>query len=86
MGRKPVSIPNGLLIFRDLRVRGLWVTRWVENAPPAEVAAVYQDLAGRVAAGKLVQPVDVTFPLTAFRDALVRLESPERAGKVLFAP
>jgi len=86
MGRKPVSIPNGLLIFRDLRIRGLWVTRWVENAPPAEVTAVYQDLAGRVAAGKLVQPVDGTFPLTAFRDALARLEAPERAGKVLFAP
>ena len=86
MGRKPVSLPNGLLIFRDLRVRGLWVTRWVENAPPAEVARVYQDLAGRVAAGRLVQPVDGTFPLAAFRDALVRLEAPERLGKVLFAP
>ena len=86
MGRKPVAIPNSLLIFRDLRVRGLWVTRWVENAPPAEVAAVYQDLASRVAAGKLVQPVDATFPLAAFRDALVRLETPDRAGKVLFAP
>jgi len=86
MGRKPVSIPNGLLIFRDIRIRGLWVTRWVENAPPAEVTAVYQDLASRVAAGKLVQPVDSTFPLAAFRDALVRLEAPERAGKVLFAP
>lgn len=86
MGRKPVSISNSLLIFRDLRIRGLWVTRWVENAPPAEVAAVYQDLAGRVAAGRLVQPVDATFPLAAFRDALVRLEAPDRAGKVLFAP
>ena len=86
MGRKPVSIPNGLLIFRDIRVRGLWVTRWVENAPPAEVTAVYQNLAGRVAAGKLMQPVDGTFPLAGFRDALARLEAPERAGKVLFAP
>jgi hypothetical protein len=36
MGRKPLTLPNGLLIFRDIRVRGLWVTRWVENAPTAE--------------------------------------------------
>jgi NADPH:quinone reductase-like Zn-dependent oxidoreductase len=86
MGRKPVSVPNGLLIFRDLRVRGLWVTRWVENAPPTEIARVYQDLAGRVAAGRLVQPVDGTFPLADFRAALVRLEAAERSGKVLFAP
>ena len=86
MGRKPLTLPNGPLIFRDLRVRGLWLTRWVENAPAAEVAAVYQNLAGRVAAGKLAQPVDGTFPLAAFRDALVRLDVPQRAGKVLFVP
>lgn len=86
MGRKPLTLPNGLLIFRDIRVRGLWVTRWVENAPADEVAAVYQDLASRVAAGRLLQPVDGTFPLEAFQDALLRLEAPERAGKVLFAP
>lgn len=84
MGRKPLTMPNGLIIFRDIRVRGLWVTRWVENAPPVEVSAVYQGLARRVAEGKLVQPVDMTFPLAAYQDALLRLESPERTGKVLF--
>jgi mitochondrial enoyl-[acyl-carrier protein] reductase / trans-2-enoyl-CoA reductase len=86
MGRKPLTLPNGLLIFRDIRVRGLWVTRWVENAPAEEVDAVYQELARRVAEGRLVQPVDATFPLEAFQDALLRLDAPERAGKVLFAP
>jgi len=86
MGRKPLTLPNGLVIFRDLRVRGLWVTRWVENAPADEVAAVYQNLAGRVAAGTLVQPVDGSFPLAEYQAALLRLESPERAGKVWFAP
>ena len=51
MGRKPLTIPNGLLIFRDIRVRGLWVTRWTEATPADEVNAVYQNLAARVAAG-----------------------------------
>ncbi|MES2659655.1 MAG: 2-enoyl thioester reductase domain-containing protein [Verrucomicrobiota bacterium] len=86
MGRKPVTIPNGLLIFRDIQVRGLWVSRWIENAPKDEVAAVYENLAARVAAGKLVQMVDSTFPLEAFQDALARLDAPERSGKVLFVP
>ncbi|NJM36609.1 MAG: zinc-binding dehydrogenase [Akkermansiaceae bacterium] len=31
MGRKPVTVPNGLLIFRDIQIRGLWVSRWIEN-------------------------------------------------------
>ena len=84
MGRKPITVPNGLLIFRDIRVRGLWVTRWVENAPAEEVLSVYQELASEVAAGKLVQPVDATFQLGAYREALARLDAPDRQGKVLF--
>lgn len=86
MARKPVTVPNGLLIFRDIRVRGLWVTRWLENSTAAEVQSLYQDLAERVAAGRLIQPVDGLFPLAGFQDALARLEAPERSGKVLFGP
>ena len=86
MGRKPLTIPNGLLIFRNIQVRGLWVSRWLESAPMDEVQAVYEDLAGRLLGGKLVQPVDSTYPLEAFREALARLEAPDRSGKVLFVP
>jgi trans-2-enoyl-CoA reductase len=86
MGRKPVTIPNGLLIFRDIRVRGLWVSRWIENAPREEVQAVYEELAARAAGRKLVQRVDSTFPLEDFGAALARLESIDRDGKVLLVP
>lgn len=86
MGRKPLTIPNGLLIFRDIQVRGLWVSRWIENSPIEEVRAIYENLAARIVAGKLLQPVDSTFPLEQFQAALARLEAPERSGKVLFVP
>lgn len=86
MGRKPVTIPNGLLIFRDIQVRGLWVSRWIERAPTDEVHGVYENLAARVAAGKLVQPVDSTFPLEKFQEALARLDAPDRSGKVQLVP
>jgi NADPH:quinone reductase-like Zn-dependent oxidoreductase len=86
MGRKPVTIPNGLLIFRDIRIRGLWVTRWVENAAVDELEATYGKLAARVAAGRLLQPVDGSHPLTDIHAAIARLDAPNRAGKVLLAP
>ena len=86
MGRKPVTIPNGLLIFRDIRVRGFWLTRWAENAPDEEVRGVYSELASRIAAGKLSQPVDSTHALGEFLAALERLESSGRSGKVLLVP
>lgn len=86
MGRRPLTVPNGPLIFRDIRLQGLWVTRWLETAGRQEVEAVYRSLAERVAAGKLHQPVDTTFPFENFAEALARLEAPERNGKVLFVP
>lgn len=84
MGRKPITLPNGLLIFRDIRIRGLWVTRWIESASPAEIHAVYQNLAARAASGSLLQPIDQCFPIHCWNEALARLEAPDRNGKVLF--
>ena len=86
MGKKPLTVPNGMLIFRDIQLRGLWVSRWIENAPTEEVRNVYENLATRVVAGKIVQTVDSTYPLESFQKALARLEAPERSGKVLFLP
>lgn len=84
MARKPLTVPNGLLIFNDLRIRGLWVTKWMENAPKAEVEAVYAALADRIISGSLKQEVDSTFALSSFREALSRLDVGTRHGKVLF--
>lgn len=86
MAKRPLTVPNGLLIFRDLQLRGLWVTRWIEHAPAAEVRAVYTDLAARVAAGSLIQPVDSIHPLPNYPAAFARLTAPDRAGKVLLVP
>ncbi|OYV07613.1 MAG: alcohol dehydrogenase [Verrucomicrobiales bacterium VVV1] len=86
MGRRPLTIPNGLLIFKDLQFRGLWVSRWIENAPRAEVAEVYGFLASEVAAGRLQQPVDSTFALEDFTEAITRSMQSGRDGKVLFVP
>lgn len=86
MGRKPVTIPNGLLIFRDIQVRGLWVSRWIENAPIDEIRSTYDHLAELVVSGKIVQSVDSTYPLESFTQALARLEAPDRSGKILFTP
>ncbi len=86
MARKPVIVPNGLLIFRGIKVCGLWITKWIENAALEEVRVMYADLAERVVGGRLLQAVDSTFSLENFQAALARLEAPDRDGKVLFVP
>jgi trans-2-enoyl-CoA reductase len=40
MSLQPVKVPNGFLIFKDIRLRGFWVTQWLETAPAAEVRCI----------------------------------------------
>jgi NADPH:quinone reductase-like Zn-dependent oxidoreductase len=86
MSRRPLTVPNGLLIFKDLQLRGLWVTRWIESAPRAELDEVYGMLAGRMRSGALSLPVAATHPLADFKAALDQVASPARNGKILFVP
>jgi len=84
MARRPLTVPNGLLIFRDIAVKGLWVSRWIDSAPVEEVRTVYGELARRVTEGGLVQPVDSCFALRDFARALERQGDAGRTGKVMF--
>lgn len=86
MSRRPLTVPNGLMIFKDLQLRGLWVTRWIESAPRAELETVYGQLAGLMVSGALAIPVAAAFPLEEFRQALEEVGRAGRAGKVLFTP
>ena len=84
MARKPLTIPNGPLIFDDLRFRGLWVSRWMKEAPPHEVRTVYSELSSRLLDKTLRQKVDSVFTLDKYTEALARLEAVDRFGKILF--
>jgi NADPH:quinone reductase-like Zn-dependent oxidoreductase len=84
MARKPLTIPNGPLIFNDLRIRGLWVTQWMESCEQGELQETYTKLAEMTVSGALHQKVDSLFELSNFHKALQRIEAEERSGKVIF--
>ncbi len=84
MARRPLKVPNGMLIFRDIAVRGLWVTRWIESAGADELREVYGGLAARVAEGGLEQPVDSCYARKDFAAAMERQHAEDRRGKVMF--
>ncbi|MGJ8643262.1 MAG: MDR family NADPH-dependent oxidoreductase [Luteolibacter sp.] len=85
MGRKPLTVPNGPLIFGDLRIRGLWVTEWMKHATLSEIEETYGSLARLILDGSLKQQVDSVHYLDNFTPALARLEASDRNGKVLFS-
>ncbi len=83
MGRQPLKIPNGLLIFKNISFQGFWLRRWKESAPLADVRAMYEKLAGYLAAGVLHTPVHKVFPLDQVVEAVAEAAMERRSGKVL---
>jgi trans-2-enoyl-CoA reductase len=84
MARQPLRIPNGLLIFRDLHVRGFWLTRWTAHATPIAAQGMLSELLGLGVAGVIRSPVETAYSLVDFAEALAHAGRPRRRGKILF--
>lgn len=83
MGRQPLKIPNGLLIFRNLVFRGFWLLKWKQQVSAARLQEVMAFLAKAVGEGVLKLPVQSTHPLSKVHDALKEAAGDKRRGKVL---
>jgi NADPH:quinone reductase-like Zn-dependent oxidoreductase len=84
MSRQPLRIPNGLLIFKDLRFRGFWITPAVQRESRDERAAMYGELFALAQRGVLRTPVEKTYPLDQVAEAIAHAQRSERGGKILF--
>lgn len=83
MSKQSIKVPNGFLIFKGIRLEGLWVTQWLKNAPAAEIGAAYDKLARMMAAGSLMQAVDTVYPLSEVCQAVARAQEEFRDGKIV---
>jgi trans-2-enoyl-CoA reductase len=84
MAREPMQIENGLLIFKDIRFRGLWISAWYRQATRAQTEAMFAELLPLVRAGKLSVPIEKTYPLDKAREAVAHAGRGSRAGKIMF--
>jgi NADPH:quinone reductase-like Zn-dependent oxidoreductase len=82
--RQPLNIPIVDLIFRGLTVHGYWLNLWLERTPREAVAQSYHELAALVADGILAAPIEATYALADYREAIAHAARNDRAGKVLF--
>ena len=85
MSRKSIKVPNGFLIFKGIKLEGLWVTQWLKNAPVSEIEAAYDRLARLMADGRLKQAVDTVYPLSDVRKAVEKAQEEFRSGKVVLS-
>lgn len=86
MGKQPMRIPNGFLIFRDLHFHGFWVSRWFERALTEELDGMFEELFEWSATGVLWTPVEAEYPLASIQEALSHSLRSGREGKILLRP
>ncbi len=86
MSRMSLKVPNSFLIFKQLRLDGFWVTKWIAAQSSETLATEYAQLAEWIAQGVLRSSIDTTYPLQDFRAALDHAAQDKRAGKILFTP
>ena len=84
MSLQPLKVPTGLLIFKDLRFRGIWINKWYDNATPTERLEAFRPLFDMAKRGLLKTKIERAYPLTEFQAAVAHAAQSRRRGKIIF--
>ncbi|HEY5992038.1 MAG TPA: 2-enoyl thioester reductase domain-containing protein [Candidatus Udaeobacter sp.] len=84
MSLHPLKIPNGLLIFKDLRFRGIWINKWYDNATKEQRMEAFRPLFEMAKRGLLKTKVEKAYPLSEAKVAVVHAAQGKRSGKIIF--
>jgi mitochondrial enoyl-[acyl-carrier protein] reductase / trans-2-enoyl-CoA reductase len=84
MSLQPLKIPNGLLIFKDLRFRGIWINKWYDNATRQARMDAFRPLFEMAMRGLLKTKVEKAYPLGEAKAAVGHAARSQRSGKIIF--
>src|SRR5213595_2249892 len=84
MSLQPLKIPTGLLIFKEIRFRGIWINKWYDNATLAERMAAFNPIFDMAKRNLLLTRVEKSYPLSEAKAALEHAARAQRSGKIIF--
>ena len=84
MSLQPLKIPNGLLIFKDLRFRGIWINKWYDNATKEQRMEAFRPLFEMAKRGLLKTKIEKAYPLSEAKAAVAHAAQSKRSGKIIF--
>ena len=83
MSLQPLKIPNGLLIFKDLRFRGIWINKWYDNVTMAERMEAFRPLFEMAKRGLLKAKVEKAYSISEAKAAVTHAAEGKRSGKII---
>jgi NADPH:quinone reductase-like Zn-dependent oxidoreductase len=82
---EPCMVDGRETVFRDVRLHGFWLRKWFADTPPAQIAALYGELASRLADGTLAVEVEAVYPIRNIKEAVAHAARSGRSGKILIS-
>jgi trans-2-enoyl-CoA reductase len=86
MSGEACMISPGTFIFRDLTLKGFWLSLWFKKSTPERQMAVLGEVAGLIAQGKIKSRIAATYSVDQIKDAIAAATKGERDGKILIVP
>lgn len=80
---KPIPLNSGLLIFKNITVKGFWLTTWFMSLSGDERRSIVPKILGMLTNESLKADVEATYSLDNVIDAIKHMEAPGRSGKIL---
>jgi NADPH:quinone reductase-like Zn-dependent oxidoreductase len=79
-------IDAGLMIFKELTIKGFWLTDWMRRVDPETRARVAGAVIELLASGQVQLPVEASYGLDQIAEAVEHADRPGRYGKILVRP
>lgn len=80
---KPIPLNSGLLIFKNITVKGFWLTTWFTSLSGDERRSIVPKILGMLATQSLKADVEAEYSLEDIMKAIEHMEAPGRNGKIL---
>ncbi len=77
------SFNVGLMIFRELTIKGFWLTDWMRRVDSQKRQNVARNVITLLVGGQIQVPVEATYPLSEIKKAVEHSEQAGRHGKIL---
>jgi NADPH:quinone reductase-like Zn-dependent oxidoreductase len=86
MSGEPCRVSPASFVFRDVTLRGFWLSKWFRLATPEQRMAVFGEIATLIASGKLKSRIQATYSIDQIKEAVGAAAAGERDGKILIVP
>jgi mitochondrial enoyl-[acyl-carrier protein] reductase / trans-2-enoyl-CoA reductase len=86
MSGQPCQISPASFVFRDITLRGFWLSKWFTGATPEQRMAVFGEVAQLIARGVLKSRIQATYSIDQIKEAVGAAAAGERDGKIVVVP